>query len=180
MAEKALVTLRSRPTEAAAAAAAVAVPAARSGCRVEQTTPQGVLMSGEPHQLSALEGQGFRVKLLPETNILQVGNYRINIDLPPPAVPTDLRLPAAESGTWTHHLVQLVAPPTPEWVRELTAVGVTVVESRSGVMGCSWSVSRTSWLGCRPSFRSSLGPGRSSQRTGWLPISRGSRERSAT
>jgi subtilisin family serine protease len=128
MAEKALVTLRSRPTEAEAAESAVRVPAARAGFKVEQTTPQGVLVSGDQQQLSALEGQGFRVKLLPETNILQVGNYRINIELSPPTLPSDLRLPAAESRTWTHHLVQLISPPTPEWIQELTAVGVTVVE----------------------------------------------------
>jgi subtilisin family serine protease len=132
MAEKALVTLRSRPTgaatEAAATEAALKVPAARSGCMVEQTTPQGVLVSGESQQLTDLESQGFRVKLLPETNLLQIGNYQINIDLPSPAVPADLRVVATESGTWTHHLVQLVLPPTPEWINELTAVGLTVVE----------------------------------------------------
>jgi hypothetical protein len=128
MADKALVTLRRRPTDSAAAESAVSVPAARAGFNIEQTTPQGVLISGETQQLSDLESQGFRVKVLPETNILQVGNYRINIDLPPPAVPADLRLPAAESGTWTHHLVQLVSPPTPEWVDELTEAGVEVVE----------------------------------------------------
>jgi subtilisin family serine protease len=128
MAEKALVTLRRRPTDSAAAESAVSVPADRAGLNVEQTTPEGVLISGESQQLSALESQGFRVKVLPETNILQVGNYRINIDLPPPAVPADLRLPATESETWTHHLVQCISPPTPEWIDELTAAGVTVVE----------------------------------------------------
>ena len=128
MAEKALVTLRRRPTDSAAAESALSVPADRAGLNVEQTTPEGVLISGESQQLSALESQGFRVKVLPETNILQVGNYRINIDLPPPAVPADLRLPATESETWTHHLVQCISPPTPEWIDELTAAGVEVVE----------------------------------------------------
>ena len=128
MAEKALVTLRRRPTDSAAAESAVSVPADRAGLNVEQTTPEGVLISGESQQLSDLESQGFRVKVLPETNILQVGNYRINIDLPPPAVPADLRLPATESETWTHHLVQCISPPTPEWIDELTEAGVEVVE----------------------------------------------------
>src|SRR3712207_4284960 len=59
---------------------------------------------------------------------MQVGNYRINIHHPPPPIPASLRIPAAESGTWTHHLVQLVSFPSPEWEDELTAAGVEVVE----------------------------------------------------
>ena len=50
-------------------------------------------------------------------------------------VPAALEVAADEAADWPHHLVQLAGPPTDEWVREIEARGVDVVEPISGYGG---------------------------------------------
>jgi hypothetical protein len=126
MSYKALITLRgaARTEDVAAAESS---EAESLGLTIEQRLPQGTLVSGDKKQLAALEAQGYRVKPLPDTNLLQVGAYRINLEAPP-KVPAKLQVPKSLAKTWTHHLVQLVAPPMPEWVHAIAEQGVEVVE----------------------------------------------------
>ncbi len=98
------------------------------GIAVEAQFPHGTLISGTDKQYAALEDRGYRVKLLPDTNILTVGSYRIDIEKGEPKVPASLDVPKALAKTWLHHLVQLQGPPNAEWNEILEEHGVDVVE----------------------------------------------------
>jgi subtilisin family serine protease len=97
------------------------------GVDVSQTLASGTLVEGERAQLLALEDQGLRVKLLADTNLLRIGEHVIDTAA---AVGADAAaaLPAQDSATWCHHLVQCAAPPSEDWIRELEGHGVDVVE----------------------------------------------------
>jgi len=127
MSHKALITRRDAPRTEAEAAAESA-EAENLGLTVEQNLPHGTLVSGEEKKFTALEKQGFRVKLLPDTNILEVGSYRIDIEKAPPKVPPNLQVPKKLEKTWPHHLIQLAGPPTEEWIRVVEEQGLDVVE----------------------------------------------------
>ena len=102
-----------------------------SGVRVEEQTSGGTLVSGETSQLEQLENQGFRVKVLPNPDQLRIGDYVINTNAnseATPELPRAYKLSRQETKAWTHHLVQLVAPPTEEWVKAIEERGVDVVE----------------------------------------------------
>ncbi|MCA1591076.1 MAG: S8 family serine peptidase [Acidobacteria bacterium] len=95
-----------------------------------------VNLEGRNH-IKDLESSGFRVKLLPDTNILNIGNYQIDTEATSqtedeeaagPPVPRELDVPATSAREWRHHLVQLAAPPTEEWIRQIEERGVRVVE----------------------------------------------------
>lgn len=145
MSEKALVTPRS-PTPLENFSDLVQTEADDIGITVEQQFSQGTLVNAETSQLNDLEARGFRVKTLPETNILHVGNYRLNIESAPPSLPIDLRVPSSLVDTWPHHLIQLAIPPTPELIDQIAQNGVQVVEKigRYGlfVFGSPAAVSR--------------------------------------
>ncbi|GEM_PF-986667 len=102
--------------------------AARLGLQVRQQLAQGTLVTGDPKKLAALEKQGYRVKLLADANILQMGAYRIDILENLPKVPAALEVPKALQKTWPHHVLQLAAPPSEDWIRVLEAMGVEVVD----------------------------------------------------
>ena len=135
-----------------------------SGCSVEDQLPQGTLVSGKEENFAELEKQGYRVKLLPDTNILEVGSYRIDIERGAPKTPLKLRVPKKLEKTWPHHLVQLAAPPSEEWIRAIEAHGVDVVEPISAyglfVVGSPEEVSKlkslhfVAWTGpFQPAYR---------------------------
>ena len=133
MGNKALITRRSGGPIAEAASteatrAMESTEAENLGLTVEERLPHATLVSGTDKQYAELEAQGFRVKLLPDTNILEVGSYRINIEAGAPKVATDLQVPKTLEKTWRHHLVQLAGPPTEEWIRTIQEQGVDVVE----------------------------------------------------
>lgn len=109
-----------------AAAALERAEAERSGLDVAASLAGGTLVSGERDALETLESRGYRVKLLRDTNVLRMGAHDIDIERGEPEVPSDLDVP--DPGDWPHHLVQLIAPPEPEWVRELETRSVKVVE----------------------------------------------------
>jgi subtilisin family serine protease len=130
MTTKALITRRiaaaSGRQRAAESAAAGSLQA-----DVEHVLPHATLVRGEAAQLLALQDQGYRVKLLPDTEILQINGHRIDITAKP-KVTAGLDVPKALAAAWTHHLVQLAAPPTAEWVAAIEALGIDVVEPVSG------------------------------------------------
>lgn len=127
MSHKALITRRGAPS-AETARATESAEAESAGCKVEHHLPHGTLVRGKEQDYAKLEKQGYRVKFLPDTNILAVGSYRINVERGAPKVPPNLQVPKALEKTWPHHLVQLAGPPNEEWIRAIEAQGVDVVE----------------------------------------------------
>lgn len=127
MATKAILNRRGA-TRSLAVAAHESAAAEQQGLTVEHRLPQGTLVSGDETQYAAMEQQGYRVKLLPDTNLIEVGSYRIDVEAAPPVVPPELEVPQALAATWPHHLVQLAAPPFEDWVRAIESAGVDVVE----------------------------------------------------
>jgi hypothetical protein len=163
MTSKAIVTLRG-VSRSEAVASMESAEAENLKLTVEQHLPQGTLVSGTVEQYAALEEQGYRVKVLPDTNILIVGSYRIDIEADPPEVPTNLQVPKKLEKTWPHHLVQLAGPPNEEWTRAIEDQGVDVVEPISAyglfVVGNPEQVSNlrnfpfVAWVGpFKPAYR---------------------------
>ncbi len=97
--------------------------ALQEGCAVEFVLPKGILIKGLRRQLIRLEKKGYRVKLLLDTNLLEIGDYKINTN----RVKSEEILKEVDEN-WAHYLVQLIAPPLPQWIQELEQHGVDVVE----------------------------------------------------
>lgn len=127
MTTKAIITRRGIPRSDDVAATESA-DAKDLGLTVEQNLPHGTLIRGDEKQYAALEAQGYRVKLLTDTNILEISSYRIDTEAAMPKVPTKLEVPKAMQKTWPHHLVQLAAPPNEDWIHVIEEQGVDVVE----------------------------------------------------
>jgi hypothetical protein len=131
MANKALITWRAA-ARTAGSSAREAAAADAIGLSVESYGSNRTLVSGSEEQYRELEAQGYRVKILTDTNLLRIGRYTIDTEANEPVVPAALEVAADEAADWPHHLVQLAGPPTDEWVREIEAQGVDVVEPISG------------------------------------------------
>src|SRR4030095_10677189 len=87
-----------------------------TGIVAEADTPAGMLVRGSDDQFEALEAAGYRLKLLPDTNLLVIGRYTIDVEKDAePGVPRELDLTADELSGWPHHLVQLPGPPLDSW-----------------------------------------------------------------
>jgi len=84
-------------------------------------------VSGTLKDLQALEAAGFRVVLLAGLNEIRIGKHRIHI-LKRKGASTQLAIPSKQQSTWTHHLIQLVAPANPEWIAALQNLGIAVIE----------------------------------------------------
>ncbi|CRK56578.1 peptidase S8 and S53, subtilisin, kexin, sedolisin [Alloactinosynnema sp. L-07] len=126
MTTKAIVTPRSaatgqfRPSETESDA----------GVEVEAMLAEGAVVKGAQEQLEALEAQGYRVKMMPGAGLIDLGATLIDTesDAESPPVPAELEVPAELADEWPHHLIQLVAPPRAEWLAEIEARGVDVIE----------------------------------------------------
>lgn len=99
-----------------------------SGCNVKHVLPHGILISGDENQFESLRAKGYHVKVLSDTNILEVGAYRIDITNSPPKIPPKLEVPNELAKTWQHHLVQLIGPPLTEWILAIKEKDIDVVE----------------------------------------------------
>lgn len=102
--------------------------AERSDLRVDAALSNGTLVSGAEDALEGLEARGYRVKRLRDTNLLRIGSHRIDVERGEPEVEGDLDVPDEGAGDWPHHLVQLIAPPEPQWVAAIEGRAVKVVE----------------------------------------------------
>ena len=132
MSNKALITRRAGEPARRISVSALA-EIAPSGVIVEAETPAGVVVRGTDRQYQALAVAGFRVKLLPDTNLLHIGRYTIDVEADAvPEVSRELDISAADLPGWPHHLVQLAGPPIDSWVKEIEARGIDVVEPVSG------------------------------------------------
>ena len=132
MTTKALITFR-KTTGAADSTADVSEVARQRGLAVEQDLSNGSIVNlDDEAQVAQLEAEGFRVKVLRNTNLLQVGNFQIDTtatedETAAPAAP-GFDVPAESAAEWKHHLVQLAGPPNEEWTRQIEAQGIDVVE----------------------------------------------------
>lgn len=101
-----------------------------AGLEVEHDTPTGSIVRGDREALDALAAAGARVKLLPDTNLIRIYDYVIDVEAADvlDEVPTRARVPRARRADWPHFLVQLDGPPIPEWIDAIEACGVDVVE----------------------------------------------------
>ena len=129
MTNKAIITRRDGSAFADNAEAGALME--RLGVKKTRSHGAGMLIEASDKELVALEKAGYRVKLLPETEILRIGNYVIDTDKAAPKVPKELEVPKDLADTWPQHLVQLIAPPTEEWKEAIAAQGVEVVEKVS-------------------------------------------------
>ena len=138
MTNKALITLR-RTTGAEDATRTAGAEARFKGFAVEHDLSNGSIVNLEDeNQIEQLEASGFRVKVLRDTNLLQVGNYQIDTQAATEdemvAAPAsadalpEFDVPAESAAQWKHHLVQLAGPPNDEWTRQIEMQGVDVVE----------------------------------------------------
>jgi len=158
MSDRVLVTWRHGPAEIQEASAGAESVAGDGGVAdalaadfaelaVEQRVAQGVIArtpdveSGDEELFRRLESGGYRVKWLKDTNLIDVGGYRVDVESTAEAddLPADLRVPPELAATWPHHLVQLAGPPTPEWIARIEREGVDVAEpiSRYALFVCA-------------------------------------------
>jgi subtilisin family serine protease len=127
MSTKAIITRRGI-ARSEAVAATESTEAGTLGLAVEHRLPQGTLVSGTDQQYADLEARGYRVKVLTDTNILEVGSYRIDLEVAPAKVPPKLEVPKALQKSWSHHLVQLAGPREEDWIKAIESQGVDVIE----------------------------------------------------
>lgn len=105
--------------------------ALQAGLTVELTLPFALLVEGEETQLRDLAAAGYRVKLLRDRHRIAINGCEIDIRDGAAAGAADPDVPGELAATWTHHLVQLAAPPIPDWVRAIEDAGVQVVQNVS-------------------------------------------------
>jgi len=127
MVDKALVSFREQPMNSTMIKKAIKILSIL-GCTIEKVISNKILLKAGEQVLSHIESIGFRVKLLPNTNILEIGNYQIDINQTLPAIPTELFISDTESSLWTHYLIQLVSLPDVKWIKLLEKFGIVVVE----------------------------------------------------
>jgi subtilisin family serine protease len=127
MTDKAIIS-RKGVARTDAVVSAESADAEKTGLKTEFRLTHGLLVRGEKKQLTTLEKKGYRVKLLPDTNILEVGSYKIDTEAAAPKVPKDLEVPKDLAKTWQHHLVQLAGLREQEWINAIEEQGVDIVE----------------------------------------------------
>src|SRR5688500_14734039 len=124
-----ILVTKHRPSGAAGATDALRREIARSGAEIVVEAGGGFVVELPEEAFGRLDDEGFRWTELPEPGVLRVGDFTIDGGEPREDVPGELRVPEEEEARWTHRLVQLVAPPAPEWIAELQSQGVEIVET---------------------------------------------------
>lgn len=96
-----------------------------AGARLVGRLDHGIIAripSGAPFQFNELSAVRYV-----DTNILQIAGRRIDVEAGVRLSAED-DVPGDARDTWPLHVLQLAAPAFPEWVREIEATGVTVIE----------------------------------------------------
>ena len=106
-----------------------------AGCKIEYVLPHAYLISGEDDQINRIEIKGYRVYHLPDTNIIEIGKYRFDIEKGVDKIPSELQVSKKMEKDWSHFIIQLIAPPIPEWIEAIEKTGAKVIEpiSRYGL-----------------------------------------------
>lgn len=105
--------------------------AGKANLTVELRLPFALLVEGEQDDLKRLATQGYRVRVLRDRHRIALNGCEIDIRDGRSAGPADPDVPGDLAATWPHHLIQLAAPPIPDWVRAIEEQGVQVVQNVS-------------------------------------------------
>ena len=97
--------------------------------RLVTPVDNGVVVDVDEDALDELRRAGTVVKVFPDVERVRIRTFDFDIEDGPGRLPRGLSVPASERPTWRHHLVQLVAPPLPEFVAALEALGVQIQAS---------------------------------------------------
>jgi subtilisin family serine protease len=98
------------------------------GFEVEFDTPGGLIVSAPDDVLVDLERSGWRVKRLPDRNLVHIGRYAVDAaGREEPPIPTELDVPPSARADWPHHVIHLAGPSHAAWIDELEDRGIDVV-----------------------------------------------------
>ncbi|WP_148685689.1 S8 family serine peptidase [Candidatus Nitrosocosmicus hydrocola] len=128
MVDKALITKRdaSRTEESVNAEMNVAE---KFGFKVEKKLSHGTLVTMDnKSQLSNLEKEGFRVKIFPDMDVLQIGLSTINVEKNLIDVPNNFSIPSNMLDDWIHYIVFCKQPPNESIIKEIEDAGIDAVE----------------------------------------------------
>ncbi|MCU0433968.1 MAG: S8 family serine peptidase [Bacteroidia bacterium] len=130
MKTRAIITQRSGQNEKVTGPVFSKTKLSKLALPVLREMPQGILTEIEPAQADAIQKLGYRVQLLPNAHLLKIGNYTINTaDLKKSTtLPKELTLNSTALKTWTHYLVQFMAPPVQSWIKGVETLGIRVIE----------------------------------------------------
>ena len=99
------------------------------GVQLEQISEQrALLLDSSPDQIIELQQRGYRVKPLPNTNLLNIGKFSIDIESDLPTIDPTLEIPSELSDGWTHFLVQFISYPEQEWLVVLERHGINILD----------------------------------------------------
>ena len=103
---------------------------------IKHRLPTGTIIEGENEQFLEMEKRGYRVKILHETDILDVGFYRIDITKDPPKVPNKLEINEKDIDNWIHYLIQLDGLRNKHWFSIIQDRDIEIIEpiSRYGLL----------------------------------------------
>lgn len=135
------------------------------GFKIETILPQGVIVKADKKQLYELEKKGYRIKVIFDTGIINLGQYKHDISKKGlPKIPANLDLSELQEREWKQHIVQLAGPIQTEWIQKLQQSGVDVVERVSNyglLLYCDKNLAEQvkklsfiTWLGVnKPAYR---------------------------
>ncbi|HEU4448145.1 MAG TPA: S8 family serine peptidase [Nitrososphaeraceae archaeon] len=92
-----------------------------------------IIDKGTPDEYKKLEKEGYRVKIIPKAEILdiQAAGYYIDTEKGLPDIPSELQIPESLKDSWSHHIVKLLTRPPLQWINEIEKKGVKVLETIS-------------------------------------------------
>jgi hypothetical protein len=92
-----------------------------------------IIDKGTPEEYKKLEKEGYRVKIIPKAEILDIqsSGYYIDTEKGLPSIPTEFQIPESLRDSWTHHIVKCITRPTPDWINEIEKKSVKVLETLS-------------------------------------------------
>lgn len=92
-----------------------------------------IIDKGTPDDYRKLEKEGYRVKIIPKAEVLDIqsAGYYIDTEKGLPEIPPQLKIPDSLKDSWPYHIVKCLTRPTAEWVNEIGKKNVKVLETLS-------------------------------------------------
>ncbi len=103
------------------------------GGRILTNLSHGTVATIARERIAELRSQGFHVAHYENTDRVEISGRSIDIDDPTKGLTKEERVPSRLAARWPLHVVQLLAPPFPEWREAVTEVGEIV--GRAGTYG---------------------------------------------